>query len=1004
MDKTFEQGLEEVAAVCEYFRANRAVFVAPGFERSRFRQTLIDPLFAALGWNVHHDPPVAPHLREVVPEDSHEVFLRRKPPGQVFRIGTSPRFLVEDRPCGARVSSDAQAAYQLRRYGWNAKIPLAILTDFDQLAVYDCLIRPEPSDQACRARILLLRWDEFVDRWRELWSLFSRESARSRTFEQVVRSKRKRAATDVDIQFLRDGQRWRERLTRNMALRNPNASSEDLTAAVQDTIARVLLLRMAEERGLESFGQLLELCQQPDGYARFLHGLWPRAAEKYHSGSFYGDEFYGGERRAVPGCPDRLRSAPALDDQVFNALIESLYAAHGSPYDFRVLPVQILGTVHERSLGKVTRLTAGHPVASQRKSGASKAGGVYYTPPCIVAHVVKHTVGPVIEGKSPVQLAGSNGQPPLRVLDMSCGSGAFLLGAYQCLLDHYLAWHLAHQPASQPQAIVQNPHTGEWRLTIDQRKRILITHLFGVDIDPQAVDVTRRSLLLKAFEGADDAACSSHPTLHGDRALPNLAPNIKCGNALIGPEFHVGNPDGHSQLPTRDRINGFDWRAEFPEIMQSGGFHAILGNPPYINARILFQQQGEEVKRYFGQRYQTARGGYDLYVLFVERSLELTQPGGRCGMILPNKIASLDYAEACRGMLLEKTTIEQITDVSEFRVFPTAGVYPYVIVWQNATADPSHAINVLQPRDERELSLEQTAKQLRQRELSASGGFSIHGSLDVESRAATLPLGQRAELHSGTTGFAAAQRAASLCEKAAVQGGEYFEFIVSGNIDRYGIEFGKVRFMNRTFIRPVLAAEHQQLTENKRRLFRESKLVFAGMTRRLEVAWDATGGVALGVSVYAACRMVDHPLYLLGVLNSRLLSYLFRIRFQAKHLAGGFLAVNKGQLARLPIRVIDWTIAEDKRRHDEIVDFSQRMMSLVRQREGTGWSRADIPLEHPMQSVDRSIDQLVYELYRLTDAEIRVVEQSTAAESLDPRRGTGQGCPQGRPRKAEKGS
>jgi hypothetical protein len=413
--------------------------------------------------------------------------------------------------------------------------------------------------------------------------------------------------------------------------------------------------------------------------------------------------------------------------------------------------------------------------------------------------------------------------------------------------------------------------------------------------------------------------------------------------------------------------------------MQSGGFQAIIGNPPYVNARILFQQQGEDIKRFFGQRYQTARGGYDLYVLFVERSLELTQPGGRCGMILPNKIASLDYAKACRAMLLEQTTIEQITDVSEFRVFPTAGVYPYVMVWQNTAADADHSINVLQPRNEQELSSGQTAKQLKQRELSASGGFAIHGSLDVESRVATLPLGQRAELHSGTTGFAAAQMAASLCEKATVQGEEHFEFIVSGNIDRYGIEFGQVRFMNRTFTRPVLAADHQLLTDNKRRLFRESKLVVAGMTRRLEVAWDATGGVALGVSVYAACRMMDHPLYLLGVLNSRLFSYLFRIRFQAKHLAGGFLAINKGQLGKLPIRVIDWTIAEDKRRHDGIVDLSQQMMSLVRQRGQTGPSNADIALEHPMQSVDRSIDQLVYGLYRLTDDEVRAVEQSTEA-------------------------
>jgi hypothetical protein len=293
-------------------------------------------------------------------------------------------------------------------------------------------------------------------------------------------------------------------------------------------------------------------------------------------------------------------------------------------------------------------------------------------------------------------------------------------------------------------------------------------------------------------------------------------------------------------------------------------------------------------------------------------------------------------------------------------------------------SDTRHSITVLQARNEQDLGSASEVRRLRQRDLSASGGFAIHGSLDVETRVATQPLGQRAALHSGTTGFAAARMAEALCERATVGGGEYFEFIVSGNIDRYAIRFGEVRFMNRTFTRPVLAADRPDLTATKRRLFREPKLVLAGMTKRLEAALDAAGGVALGVSVYAARRLADDPRYLLGVLNSSLLSYLFRIRFQAKHLAGGFLAVNKGQLAKMPIRVIDFSLAEDRRRHDQIVELAEQMLALVRRCEAVASNQPDVALQQHIQAVDRRIDGLVCELYRLTDAQVRMVEQSAA--------------------------
>ena len=198
-----------------------------------------------------------------------------------------------------------------------------------------------------------------------------------------------------------------------------------------------------------------------------------------------------------------------------------------------------------------------------RKSPKSaRPAGVYYTPAYIVDYIVKHTVGRQIEGRSPAQLAGAKNKPPFRVLDMACGSGSFLLGAYQCLLDHCLNWYIEHKPETYKKAVYKDPRSGHWRLTIDEKKRILTTHIFGVDIDRQAVEVTKLSLLLKVLEGETDQSLSLSQLAFRDRALPNLADNIKCGNSLIGPDYFTGklisDPD------EMKRVNPFDWESASP--------------------------------------------------------------------------------------------------------------------------------------------------------------------------------------------------------------------------------------------------------------------------------------------------------------------------------------------------------------------------------------------------------------------------------------------------------
>ena len=573
MSKTFDQGKEEVAKLCRYFATNRQAFLASGVKEAHVRQSLIDPLFESLGWDVRNTAMTAPQYREVIPEDSLDVEGHQKAPDYAFRVGTLPKFYVEAKKCGVNIGSDLAPAYQLRRYGWSAKVALSVLTDFEELGVYDCTKRPGPGDKASHARIQYFRFEEYPDRWRELWDVFSREAVWSGAFDQYAASKRKRGTSEVDVEFLKEIEGWRERLARNIALRNKGLASDDLNAAVQLTIDRVVFLRMAEDRGLEPYEQLLKLCERPDIYPHFMRDLCRRADQKYNSGLFHFQKETG-----VSENPDRITPKLAVDDKVFKPILQSLYFAHGSPYHFGVMPVEILGTVYERFLGNVIRLSAGHHAKVELKPEVRKAGGVYYTPAYIVEYIVKRTVGQQIKGRSPAQLAGkgrdrpsslsAKGQagipaPPFRVLDMACGSGSFLLGAYQCLLDYCLRWYIEHKPETRKKAVYMDPRNGEWRLTIEEKKRILTTHIFGVDIDPQAVEVSKLSLLLKVLEGETDHSLSLGLLPFGDRALPNLADNIKCGNSLIGPDYFTGKLIADPE--EMKRVNAFDWKQAFPD-------------------------------------------------------------------------------------------------------------------------------------------------------------------------------------------------------------------------------------------------------------------------------------------------------------------------------------------------------------------------------------------------------------------------------------------------------
>jgi len=573
-----------------------------------------------------------------------------------------------------------------------------------------------------------------------------------------------------------------------------------------------------------------------------------------------------------------------------------------------------------------------------------------------VRYIVRHTVGPLLR-------TATLDRPP-RILEPACGEGVFLVEAYRYLLSWFLECYRENPDLYTigPKPRLEKTKAGQWGLTFGERKRILFVSLFGLDQDADSVKKARSVLA--------DIAAAGDPR-RTELLATRLETNICCGDALISPDFRPEDEDHQATSP-------FSWEDAFQDALDSptGGFDAIIGNPPYVNIRILTKSRGKAVKDYLKSHYRCAYGSYDLYVLFLEKSLQLLRTGGMCGLIVPNKIAAMDYARPCRSLLLEETTVTRITDVSYCDSFPDAGVYPYIIIWKKDLPGSRHRIAVYHARSTDDLARDQTTLRVHQADLSAETGLTIHGTLNVESRTTTRPLGEIAELHSGTTGFVASKIAADLRERSVAEDGDHFEFIVSGNIDRYAVRLGDVRFMKRDFARPVLPATSACLSDRKRELFRDPKIVIAGMTRRLEAAYDP-GGLALGVQVYAVAEPVEDPFYLLALLNSRLLSYLFRIRFQAKHLAGRYLAINKGPLGRLPIRTVGPSDKRDLARQKRLAELGQAMqeVSIEPITPDSGQSEQERE-SNPLETMDREIDRIIYQLYRLRDAEIETIESS----------------------------
>jgi len=1002
------------------------------YNEAQLRQDFTDPFFHALGWDVNNNKGHSEAYREVMHGEPIRIRGTTLFLDYSFRIGGVRKFIVETKKPSVRIKDDADAALQLRRYAWNAKLPLSILTNFEEWAIYDCTIKPEHADNAAKGRIEYFTYNEIPAKWEYLVSVFSQESILKGSFDKYADSQKgKKGTATVDDDILTEIEKWRDDLAQNIANRNTKLSTDEINTVVQRTIDRLLFLRICEDRGIEEYTTLQKLLEGDHVYAR-LCDIFRLADAKYNSGIFHFEKEPDWDE-----MPDTLSLSLTIDDKVLKAIIKRLYYPE-TPYLFSVIPPAILGHVYEQFLGKVIRLTEGHHAKVEYKPEVKKAGGVFYTPQYIVEYIVKHTVGELLKDKTPREWS------KLRILDPACGSGSFLIGAYQFLLDRHRDWYIENlvpvfidkRSVTDPAVLALLPEPtprgkkhlaqvelpiykagtngdatrtrSDWRLTTAEKKRILLNNIFGVDIDQQAVEVTKLSLLLKVLEEENEENIDKQLKLFAERALPSLHQNIKCGNSLIGTDILT------PEMPAEEvkRINPFDWEREFADVMKAGGFDAVIGNPPYVRQELLKEQ-----KKYFETHYVVYHGTADLYAYFIEKGITLLRPKGLFSYIVANKWMRASYGKPLRKYLLTKQ-IEEIIDFGDLPVFKTATTYPCIIRISPEKPVREFCASSVNALDSPSLDEYVVANwhPINQCTLNEDG-WSL-GDLETENLLKKMqsighPLKEyvNGEIYRGiitglTEAFVIDDKIKNkLIEEDPRSSNLIKPFVIGKDIKRYktprtgknvilmpkgwtnsqsGDVKNKWKWFKETY--PAIANYLEPFAESAEKRFdkgdywwelraceyysefEKPKLIYLVFQVKPAFTYDSQGVI---YSNNATFIIPKNDLLLLGVLNSKLGWFL--ISKYCTQIQGGYQLIFQ-YLGKIPIRTINFSDPVDKARHDRMVTLVTQMLDLNKRLQDAHLDHEKTLLQRQIEATDAAIDKLVYELYELTAEEIKIIE------------------------------
>ena len=990
----------EIKELVERFDQYNTKYTSNTYNEAQVRREFIDPFFKALGWDIDNKRGFDERYKEVIHEDAIKVGSKTKAPDYSFRVGGVRKFFVEAKKPAINLKENPEPAYQLRRYAWSAKLPISILTDFEEFIVFDCTKKPSPKDKSSLGRIEYYTYKDYIEKWDEIASKYSKEAIYTGKFDDLadslVKKKGGKGTAGIDDEFLAEIEGWRDILAKNIALRNTDLSVRELNLAVQKIIDRIVFLRICEDRGIEEYEQLKKKAEGKNVYENLIE-LFLHADDKYNSGLFHFRKEEGN------GEPDILTTSLKVDDKILKQIINHLYYPD-SPYEFSVIPSDILGQVYEQFLGKVIRLTASHKAKIEEKPEVKKAGGVFYTPTYIVDYIVKNTVGKLVEGKSPKDIS------KLKIVDPACGSGSFLLGAYQYLLDWHVNWYMDNlvplikekKAASDPDVRKLLPvkpsskkakgrkkraagsdydfpiyqmSEDDWRLTSDEKKRILLNNIYGVDIDQQAVEVTKLSLLLKVLEGEKGERISKQLTITQERVLPSLHENIKCGNSLIESDIYSSVQMTFDDDEEFYRINAFDWNREFPDIFEKGGFDAVIGNPPY-GAYIP-----ESAQDYLKQQYKSSVWRGESYTIFVEKGINLLKYSGLFGFIIPDTYLNLKFTSTLRKFIFNNSIINEVVSLPS-KVFSGATVDTTLLfIEKQHFTDTFYDNDIIVKVFNKKLEISSITNPQKEFRINTVFWYNydiflIHSNHDEIKLISALEkkcveLNEFVNMFYGIKAYQVGKGKPPQTKKIRDEkpftsttkiDDSYFPFYDGKHISRYELLWSENNWIK----------YGDWLAEpRKPEKFEGEKILIRKIIGKTLIATYVPITSYCNTLLYVVKLNNDVKFeyqFLLGLLNSKFIGWYYRKKFQISE-EDTFPQIMIKDILKFPIPKTDENV--EKR----MASLVENMLELHKKLDSAKLSSEKEMIQRRIDATDAEIDKLVYELYDLTEEEIAIVEE-----------------------------
>jgi adenine-specific DNA-methyltransferase len=949
-----EKAFEDVQQLVNTFNSNYNHYMSPGYSEAEARQDFIDNFFIALGWDVRHKHQTNPYEQDVKIEKSQKQQNESARKRADYAFFTAPNykdevFFAEAKKPSVLIESNPQHYFQTIKYGWNSGCPICVLTDFEEFVIIDCRQKPDLK-YALNGKHKSYRYTDYTnkEKFAEIYWLFSREAVTNNSLQKyaaalpkpkgkvVQKALFKGGYQAIDDSFLEYIDGIRENIAKAFKKHNEELNSEQLTEATQRTVDRLVFIRFLEDKFIEADEHVSEWQSWKD----FITDC--RKLDAKYNGVVFKKHFIDE--------PNFL----GADEKLFLDICSDISNLN-SPYDFNYIPIHILGSIYERFLGKIVRATDKR-VFIEEKPEVRKAGGVYYTPKYIVDYIVKNTVGKIIDGLAPKQIAEK------RFADIACGSGSFLIGVYDYLLDYHKKYYTeklkdkTELTKSSEDFSNTDYKDGQWILTLKLKQEILLNNIYGVDIDGQAVEVTQLSLFLKMLEEENVSSTATKQGALFSKVLPDLSKNIVCGNSLIGFDIMNGQLFEDDELK---KLNPMDYETAFPAIMRNGGFDAVVGNPPWG------AEFNENSLMYIRKKFASASSGnFDSYAMFLEKALGLLNKNGAVGYITPDTfLRKQDYIKLREKVLISYTISEMIETGPVFSQVRDTWCAVYFI--QNSIPKTSSFIEHkkisrfivsveerleqfrLQAWDEKSQSLQKIWAEQKDYIIGYKASNEFQRVINkMEANRALSELISLFKISRGEEG--------SKFNIKESDNGDYY-MVIPEDVERYQIDNGKkIVSIGLAANKITSIYSHPKIWIIRIQKMRWKQRIVCSVDSRTNSA-----GMKTLQSITSPTDNKVDLMFLQAILSSKLINF-----WCENYLADD---MNQTYLSKIPIAI-------NEELKNQLVSLVTQMLESKKQLATAVTDSDKNFLQNKCSSIDRQIDKLVYELYGLTDEEIKIVE------------------------------